>query len=406
MNYKKTLDWMYACLPMYQKIGQSAYRANLDNTLLLDTHLNHPHLSFKTIHVAGTTGKGSTSNLLASVLQEAGLKVGLYTSPHLKDFRERIRVNGRMVSKRFVTSFIARHQSFFETHSCSFFEMNVGMAFAYFKEKKIDIAVIEVGMGGRLDSTNILKPLVSVITNIGFDHMQFLGDTLEKIATEKAGIIKPNIPVVIGEYQPETFPVFAKTAQLKNAELYLASQNISQTYPAELKGDYQVHNIKTCLQTIEILNKIYRFGITENQIKKGLLNVSSNTGFLGRWQVLGNSPKIIADTAHNAEGLTYVVNQLAKETYQKLHLVLGFVQDKDLEKIIPLFPEKAIYYFCKPNLERGLDASETQKTFEKFGLIGLAYSSVGEAFDAAKKTATTADLIFVGGSTFVVAEAL
>lgn len=397
---------MYACLPMYQKVGQSAYRANLDNTLLLDAHLGHPHLSFKTIHVAGTNGKGSTSNLLASVLQEAGLKVGLYTSPHLKDFRERIRVNGRMISKKFITEFITEYQSFFLKHQCSFFEMTVGLAFDYFKEKKVDIAVIEVGMGGRLDSTNIITPLVSAITNIGFDHMQFLGDTLEKIAIEKAGIIKPNIPVVIGEYQAETFPVFERIARSNQSKLFLASQNISTVYPTELKGDYQIHNVKTCLQTIEILNKIYRFGITENQIRKGLLNVSSNTGFLGRWQVLGNSPKIIADTAHNREGLTYVVNQLAKETYQKLHLVLGFVKDKDLGKIIQLFPKNAVYYFCKPNLERGLEAAKTQETFERFGLIGQAYSSVAEAFDAAKKTATTSDLIFVGGSTFVVAEAL
>lgn len=397
---------MYACLPMYQKIGHAAYRANLDNTLLLDEHLGHPHLSFQAIHVAGTNGKGSTSNMLASVLQEAGLKVGLYTSPHLKDFRERIRVNGRMVSKRFVTEFIAKHQSFFLKHPCSFFEMTVGMAFDYFKEKKVDIAVIEVGMGGRLDSTNIITPLVSAITNIGFDHMQYLGGTLEKIAIEKAGIIKPGIPVVIGEYQPETFPVFEKTAQSKNADLYLASQNISQTYPAELKGDYQIHNIKTCLQTIAVLNQKYHFGITENQIKKGLLHISSNTGFSGRWQVLGNAPRIIADTGHNAEGLTYVVRQLSKENYEKLHLVLGFVKDKDLEKIIPLFPENAVYYFCKPNIDRGMDAAITKEAFEKSGLNGQAFARVGEALESAKKNATTADLIFVGGSTFVVAEAL
>lgn len=397
---------MYASLPMYQKIGQSAYRANLDNTILLDAHLDHPHLSFKSIHVAGTNGKGSTSNLLASVLQEAGLKVGLYTSPHLKDFRERIRVNGRMISKKYVAEFIAEHQSFFRKHQCSFFEMTVGMAFDYFKEKKVDIAVIEVGMGGRLDSTNIITPLVSVITNIGYDHMQFLGDTLEKIAIEKAGIIKPNVPVVIGEYQSETFSVFEKIARSNQSELFLASKNIFETYPTELKGDYQIHNLKTCLQTIEVLNQNHHFDITVNQIKKGLLNVTSNTGFLGRWQVLGNSPKIIADTAHNREGLTYVVNQLAKERYRKLHLVLGFVKDKDLEKIVSLFPKNAIYYFCKPNLERGLDASKTQEIFEKFGLIGQAYSSVTEALNNSKKNATTADLIFVGGSTFVVAEAL
>lgn len=395
---------MFACLPMYQKIGHSAYRANLDNTLLLDAHLVHPHLSFRTIHVAGTNGKGSSSNLLASILQEAGLKVGLYTSPHLKDFRERIRVNGQMVSKKFVTEFIAEHQSFFLAQQCSFFEMTVGMAFDYFREKRVDIAVVEVGMGGRLDSTNIITPLVSVITNIGLDHTQYLGDTLEKIATEKAGIIKSDIPVVIGEYQSETFPVFEKTAQLKNAELFLASQNITQTLPSELKGDYQTHNIKTCLQTIAVLNQKYHFGISENQIKNGLLHVSSNTGFSGRWQVLGNSPKIIADTGHNAEGLTYVVKQLSKEKYENLHFVLGFVKDKDLEKIIPLFPKNAIYYFCKPNIDRGLDAQQTRAIFLRFGLKGEAYPSVAIALEAAKKNATTQDLIFVGGSTFVVAE--
>lgn len=403
MNYQDTINWMFSQLPMYQRQGKSAYKADLHNTQVLAEHLNHPEFKFKTVHVGGTNGKGSTSHMLASVLQEAGYKVGLYTSPHLKDFRERIKINGKEVSKQFVISFIKKHKPFFEQHTLSFFEMTVGMAFDYFSKKKVDIAIIEVGLGGRLDSTNIITPLVSVITNIGLDHTQFLGDTLEKIAGEKAGIIKPNIPVVIGETQIETKSVFTETAKNNNSEIYFADQNITSILDSDLKGSYQQKNIKTVLQTLQIL-KQNNFNISQKNIALGLNSVVSNTGLKGRWQILQESPKVICDTAHNKEGLTYVVNQLKTEVYNKLHIVFGVVSDKDLSTIIAILPKKATYYFCRPNISRGLDENNLKHTFKAHGFVGKSYSSVNEALSNAKKSAKPEDLIYVGGSTFVVAE--
>ena len=403
MNYKDTLRWMFQQLPMYQNKGRSAFKKDLNNTLKLSKHLNNPHLKFKSIHVGGTNGKGSTSHMLASVLQEAGYRVGLYTSPHLKDFRERIKINGSVVGKQFVIGFIKRNKTFLEANNLSFFEMTVGMAFDYFAKQNIDIAIIEVGLGGRLDSTNIITPKLSIITNIGLDHTQFLGDTLSKIAAEKAGIIKPNIPVVIGETHNETKSVFMKKAESTLSEIYFADQDITSVIKSDLKGIYQKHNIKTVIQSVEVL-KSMGFNISDLQLSNGLLNVVSNTALLGRWQILGNLPKIICDVAHNKDGLTYVMQQLLSETYTKLHIVFGIVKDKDLDIIIPLLPKEAIYYFCKPNVQRGLEEKQLQAIFAKHQLIGKSYCSVNEALKNANFNAIKSDLIFVGGSTFVVAE--
>lgn len=403
MNYKDAVHWMFQQLPMYQNKGKTAYKANLDNTHRLSKYLNHPHQNFKTIHVAGTNGKGSTSHMLASVLKEAGYKVGLYTSPHLKDFRERIRINGKVISKQFVIGFIKRHKTFFETNQLSFFEMTVGMAFDYFSKKKVDVVVIEVGMGGRLDSTNIITPELSVITNIGLDHTQFLGNTLPKIAAEKAGIIKPKVPVVIGETHPETHAVFTNKAKENNAAIYFADQLISKVPESDLKGGYQKHNIKTVVQAVTVLKRL-GYCISDIQLKLGLLHVVKNTNLLGRWQVLSEAPKIICDTAHNREGLSYVMQQLQDETYTNLHIVFGVVSDKDLETIIPLLPKRAAYYFCKPNVQRGLDADILKQNFVSYNIFGEAYNSVAEALKMAETKANPEDLIYVGGSTFVVAE--
>ncbi|WP_298759072.1 folylpolyglutamate synthase/dihydrofolate synthase family protein [uncultured Psychroserpens sp.] len=403
MNYLDTVNWMFKELPMYQNQGKSAYKTDLSNTLRLADHLNHPQHKFKSIHVAGTNGKGSTSHMLASILQEAGYKVGLYTSPHLKDFRERIKINGKEISKQFVIGFIERNFSFFESNKLSFFEMTVGMAFDYFARKKVDIAVIEVGLGGRLDSTNIITPEISVITNIGFDHMKFLGDTYDAIAREKAGIIKPKIPVVIGETQIETENVFLNVATLNNSEIYFADQSNLPLYKSDLKGNYQKHNIKTTVKTLVLLNK-KEFHVSDQHIKNGLQNVVKNTGLNGRWQLLQNRPKIICDTAHNKEGLSYVTNQLKEERYNKLHIVFGVVNDKDLDTIISILPKNAIYYFCKPNVSRGLEAKILQSYFATKGYNGHTYPNVMDALNAAKRVASMEDIIYVGGSTFVVAE--
>ncbi|WP_282149196.1 bifunctional folylpolyglutamate synthase/dihydrofolate synthase [Algibacter lectus] len=403
MTYSDTLDWMFSQLPMYQRQGKSAYKVDLSNTVLLINHLNYPHRNFKTIHVAGTNGKGSSSHMLASVLQEAGYKVGLYTSPHLKDFRERIKINGKEVSKTFVTGFIERNKSFFEANQLSFFEMTVGMAFEYFSEEKVDVAVIEVGLGGRLDSTNIITPEVSVITNIGLDHTQFLGNSLDAIAFEKGGIIKPNVPVIIGETQEETKSVFIDLATNNNADITFADQQVPNNYASDLKGDYQVKNIQTVVAAIKILQQ-KSYNISLSNIKKGLSNVIENTGLLGRWQVLNHEPKVVCDTGHNREGLTYVMKQLSKEVYNHLHIVFGVVNDKDLISIIDLLPKKATYYFCKPDISRGLDAEELKMFFSKYNLIGESYKSVDEAYKEAKEKANIDDFIFIGGSTFVVAE--
>ena len=404
MNYQETINWMFNQLPMYQLQGASAYKKDLTNVHLLVNHLHNPQKNLKCIHVAGTNGKGSTSHMLASILQEAGYKVGLYTSPHLKDFRERIKINGIEISEDFVCEFINKNKSFFEANDMSFFEMTVGLAFDYFAKEKVDISIIEVGMGGRLDATNIITPLVSVITNIGLDHTQFLGNTLEAIAFEKAGIIKPGIPVVIGEYTPETKPVFLAKAKENNSEIYFASELILKNYPSDLIGDYQVHNKKAVVETISILNSQNQFKISEANIKSGLLNVIKNTGLEGRWQQLSEFPKIICDTAHNKNGLEIVMKQIQKEKFDTLHIVLGVVNDKDLDEILPIFPKNATYYFCKPNIPRGLATAILQEESRKHHLLGLIYPSVVAAYTYAKKNATKEDFIFIGGSTFVVAE--
>lgn len=404
MNYQETTNWMFNQLPMYQLQGASAYKEDLTNIKLLAAHLGNPETQLKCIHVAGTNGKGSTSHMLASVLHEAGYNVGLYTSPHLKDFRERIKINGQEISEDFVCTFIEKHKSFFEANDMSFFEMSVGLAFDYFAAEKVDIAIIEVGLGGRLDATNIITPLVSVITNIGLDHTQFLGNTLEAIAGEKAGIIKPNVPVVIGEYTIETQPVFLAKAEEKKAPIYFASDLITQVFPSDLIGDYQFHNKKTVQQTIKIINETTDFKVSEESVKSGLLYVVKNTGLLGRWQQLGENPKIICDTAHNKHGLTVVMNQIQKETFEKLHIVLGVVNDKDLDSILPLFPQNAQYYFCRPDSSRGLATEILQESAKKYNLLGDKYDSVEKAFLDAKKKAAKNDFIYAGGSTFVVAE--
>ncbi|KUF44622.1 bifunctional folylpolyglutamate synthase/dihydrofolate synthase [Myroides marinus] len=405
MNYQETLEWMFNQLPMYQQQGAVAYKADLSNTIKLVNHLNNPQDSLKTIHIAGTNGKGSTSSMIASILQEAGYKVGLYTSPHLKDFRERIKINGQEITESFVVDFIARNKPFFEENSLSFFEMTVGMCFEYFKQEAVDVAVIEVGMGGRLDATNIITPLLSVITNIGKDHTAFLGDTLEAIAGEKAGIIKRGVPVVIGEYNESTQPVFIAKAKEMSADIYFAQDTYKEnTLVSDLKGDYQKSNIRTVRQAIELLRN--SFVISEKAEVEGLLRVVENTKLLGRWQVLGEKPKVVTDTAHNSHGLTIVMNQLKHEKYQNLHIVFGVVNDKDLDSILPLLPKEAKYFFARPNNLRGLDAEILAAKASEFGLNGEVFSSIPNAYAKAKEVAGAEDLIYIGGSTFVVAEIL
>lgn len=403
MNYQETLDWMFSKLPMYQRQGKTAFKKDLTNTLAFAEHLQNPHKKFKSIHVAGTNGKGSTSHMIASILQEAGYKVGLYTSPHLKDFRERIKVNGEMISEQEVIDCIASNKSFLELQRLSFFEMTVGMAFYYFAKAEVDIAVVEVGLGGRLDSTNIITPEVSVITNIGYDHTQFLGETLPEIAFEKAGIIKGGIPVVIGEKQEEIVEFFTQIAQERKTQLLFAVDVIHKDYETDLLGNYQKKNGKAAVAAIKSLKG---FPITEDTIKKGLLNVVKNTGLLGRWQVLKNQPKVICDTAHNKEGLTHVIDQLLKEEFEKLHIVLGTVNDKNLDNILSLFPSEASYYFCRPDIPRGLDANKLQQKAFQFDLQGNVYTSAKQAYNNALKNTEKNDLIFIGGSTFVVAEVI
>ena len=405
MKYEEITAWMFSRLPMYQQQGGVAYKKDLSRTELFAAHLGHPENKFKSIHVGGTNGKGSTAHMLAAVLQEAGHKVGLYTSPHLKDFRERIKINGTQISENFVIDFIKENKLFLERHQLSFFEMTVGMAFSYFEKQNVDIAVIEVGLGGRLDSTNIITPEVSVITNIGMDHTQFLGETLKEIATEKAGIIKENVPVVIGETQDEIQSVFSDKAKTVNADLFFADASEHQVFPCSLLGEYQQKNIKTALQTLSVL-KTKGLTVKEQHIKKGLMQVQKHTGLRGRWEILSEHPKVICDVAHNKEGLTLVLKQLQKESYKTLHIVLGMVRDKAVEDLVGLFPKQAIYYFCSPALDRGMKVNKLAQIFNANGYQGQTYSSVYEALSSAKQLATPQDLIFVGGSTFVVAEVL
>lgn len=400
MNYQETVSWMFQQLPMYQRVGSTAFKKDLTNTIAFCKRLDNPQNKFKSIHVAGTNGKGSTSHMLASVFQEAGYKVGLYTSPHLKNYTERIRINGIEIEQEFVVSFIKKHKEFLENQGLSFFEMTVGLAFAYFAESNVDIAVVEVGLGGRLDSTNVIIPELSVITNIGYDHMQFLGDTLPLIASEKAGIIKDGIPVIIGERHPETEEVFIKKAKQHKSSIVFAEDD-SKNLETDLLGDYQKKNLNTAYHAIKWLEG---FLINEDHIKTGFLNVVKNTNLKGRYQVLEENPKIVCDTAHNKEGLQEVMKQLLTENFKNLHIVLGVVNDKDLDQILPLFPKKGTYYFCKPNVPRGLSEFELQDKALKYELQGEKFPSVKEAFKAAKTNAELNDLVYIGGSTFVAAE--
>ena len=402
MNYQETLSWMFNRLPMFQTQGKNALNNKLDNILTFTSALGNPQTKFKSLHIAGTNGKGSSSSMLASILQEAGYKVGLYTSPHLKDFRERIKIDGKEIPEDYVVNFISENKSFLEEHSLSFFEMTVGMAFSYFSEEKVDIAVIEVGLGGRFDSTNIIIPEVSLITNISKDHTDILGDTLPKIAFEKAGIIKQNVPVVISEYQEETAPVFTARAKEMKAPIIFAN-HIETSLTTDLQGTYQEKNIKGVIAVIELL--IHQgWDITSENIAQGLLHVVRNTNLKGRWQTLSSYPTIVCDTGHNVGGLTYVMEQLKKQTYTHLHIVVGFVKEKDVNSVLELFPKEATYYFCSPAIARGLNVNTLKEIATAKGLQGEAYSSVAEALNVAKAQALPTDFIFVGGSTFVVAE--
>lgn len=401
-TYQDTINWMFQQLPMYQKQGSSAYKKDLSNTLALVNHLNHPEHLFKSIHVAGTNGKGSCSHMLSSILQEAGYKVGLYTSPHLKDFRERIKINGNEISEDYIVDFISQNRTFFETHQLSFFEMTVGLAFSYFAENKVDIAIIEVGLGGRLDSTNVIKPEACLITNIGLDHTQFLGETLAEIAAEKAGIIKANTPVIISETHTETEHIFLEKARQLNAEIVFADQKQLINYQTDLLGNYQLKNKQAVYYTIKSLSN--KFKVSEKDFKNGFLNVVKNTNLLGRWQILHNQPKVICDTAHNAEGLSLTMQQLSNEVFKTLRIVFGVVSDKDLNSIAHILPKEAVYYFCQPDIPRAMDARDLFNKMTHFGFKGYCKSSVNEAYQMALKDASIKDVIYIGGSTFVVAE--
>tara|TARA_B110000977_G_C11005365_1_gene465520 strand:- start:209 stop:1375 length:1167 start_codon:yes stop_codon:yes gene_type:complete len=388
---------------MYQQKGAVAYRPDLSRMQDFCDYLGSPEKKIKSVHVAGTNGKGSTSHMIASVLQESGFKVGLYTSPHLKDFRERIKINGSLISKEYIVDFVSKHKPYFFDHSLSFFEMTVGLAFCYFEESKVDVAVVEVGMGGRLDGTNLLTPEVSVITNIGFDHMQFLGNNLAEIAAEKAGIIKEGISVVIGETHPETKAVFEKVAKQLNAPISFADQEQIENHESDLKGSYQFNNIKTAVIALETLKS---FEIKTYKIRQGLSKVILNTGLQGRWQVLGDAPKVIADVAHNKEGLKYVIPQISTTPHDNLHLVLGFVNDKSVAEILSLFPTTAYYYLTQPEVPRAFPLENLALIATNLKLNFQSYYSVKEALFNAKANAKPEDLIYVGGSTFVVAEIL
>jgi dihydrofolate synthase/folylpolyglutamate synthase len=431
MTYKETLGYLYAQLPMYQLIGAVAYKADLNNTVAICKLLENPENSFPSVHIAGTNGKGSTSHMLASILQEKGLKTGLFTSPHLLDFRERIRINGKMIPEEKVINFVEKHKPDFEKIQPSFFEMTVALAFDYFREEKVDIAVIEVGLGGRLDSTNIITPLLSVITNISFDHKQLLGETLERIAKEKAGIIKHGVPVVIGETQKEIRHVFVEKAREEESEILFADTEFmagkddgseaggrkmmvdifreNTLYLSRLEsplgGNYQKKNMVTVCAACKILAKRLG-GISPDDIRKGILRVIENTGFAGRWQILSGTPLTICDTAHNEAGVREVMEQVRKMPYQHLHIVFGLMNDKEIGNILRMLPKDAKYYFCKADIPRGLDADELMRGALEYGLCGGAYNSVKEALNAAQHDAGANDLVLICGSTFVVAEVI
>lgn len=424
MTYEETLDYLYNQMPEYQRIGERAYKVGLDNSLALDRIFGHPHRHYKTIHVAGTNGKGSTSHLLAAILQESGYRVGLYTSPHLTDFRERIRMNGKMIDKAFVVDFTERYREQFEPVMPSFFELTMEMAFLWFSRQKVDIAVIETGLGGRLDSTNIITPILSIITNIGLDHMKFLGDTLPQIAAEKAGIMKPGVPVVIGEKgNKEVERVFRDKAASLQAPIHFSEEEISdlsavregsrwifntREYPSiicELSGFAQRKNARTLLTAVALLQE-GGLSIPRDAVYRGFSQVISLTGLRGRWQQLQEKPKIICDIAHNAHGLRDVMEQLKSEQYNQLHMVFGMANDKDTGSVLPLLPTEARYYFTRASVERALDEQLLQEQAGAVGLKGERFGSVAEAVAAAMKNADENDLIFIGGSSFVVADVL
>ena len=408
MNYQDTLEYLYNSAPMFQQVGGAAYKEGLENTLTLDAHFGHPHRRYRTIHVAGTNGKGSCSHTLAAVLQEAGYKVGLYTSPHLVDFRERIRVNGVPVPEEYVIRFVEEERSFFEPLHPSFFELTTAMAFRYFADERVDVAVVEVGLGGRLDCTNIIRPDLCVITNISFDHVQFLGDTLEKIAREKAGIIKRGVPVVIGETTPETRPVFEAKAKETDAPIYFAEDCDREDYPDiefELKGLYQKKNKQTLLTALPMLKEA-GYHIDEQAVRSGFAHVTSLTGLMGRWQKLQNSPTLVCDTGHNVGGIRYIVEQLKEEKYRRLHIVMGMVNDKDVRGVLGLMPKEAVYYFTQASVKRAMPAGRLKELGLEAGLRGECYADVPAAVRAAQKESLPEDFIFVGGSSFIVADLL
>lgn len=424
MNYLETVNYLFNIAPVFEHIGASAYKEGLDNTYLLDEHFGHPHRKFKSIHIAGTNGKGSCSHTLAAILQNDGYKVGLYTSPHIMDFRERIKINGECISKEYVIEFVNQEKSLFEKIHPSFFEATTALAFKYFAEQHVDYAIIEVGLGGRLDCTNIITPILSIITNISFDHTNFLGNTLEKIAKEKAGIIKQNIPVIIGETTNETKPVFKTCAESMNAEIIYADENdeiISFTMnedggitydtrsfgiiQGELGGLYQKKNTNTILHAVRFL---YNQHIIKNtgSINNGFYNVCRLTGLIGRWQKIGSNPSVICDTGHNVGGWTYISRQLQVQKYNKLHIVFGMVNDKDVDGVMCLLPKNAHYYFTKPQSKRAIPEKDIQRKAMTHGLAGDCYNDVPSAYTAAKKMATPDDMIFIGGSSYIVSDLL
>lgn len=426
MNYQETLDYLYQALPMFQRIGAAAFKKDLGPTIALCNYLGNPENKFNSIHVAGTNGKGSTSHALASILQEAGYRVGLYTSPHLKSFTERIRINGKEITQEAVIEFVENHKGFMEEISPSFFEMTVAMAFDYFAREKVDIAVVEVGMGGRLDSTNVITPLLSIITNIGLDHVQFLGTTLGEIAGEKAGIIKEGIPVIIGETHPETSPVFTQISKERDAPIYFADQvltvvagrgNIPSlqkymltdpkgeqiTVQVDLLGAYQIRNLPAIFLAYQQLNQL-GLSIPEDSLKSGLSRITQKTGLKGRWQVLSNSPLTICDTGHNKDAFEAIIRQLTTISHNKLFMVLGMVQDKDVDGVLKLLPKEAEYAFCQSQIPRAMPAEDLANHAAIYGLKGVVLVDVNEAINYFQKKANPDDLIFVGGSTFVVAE--
>lgn len=423
MNYQETLQYLYDRLPVFHLVGADAYKPGLDNTYRLMSKLENPHQKFRSVHVAGTNGKGSVSHYMAAILQEAGYTVGLYTSPHLVDFGERIRVNGQMIEQQYVVDFIEKHIDSIENIQPSFFELTMSMAFSYFADKQVDIAVIEVGLGGRLDSTNIISPELSIITNIGFDHIEFLGNTLPQIALEKAGIIKPEIPVVIGESLPETKPVFSLKSLEMQADIFFAEDREKpffiryeqdkmvfsykqKEYYSGLNGIYQLKNLATVITASKILNDRTVFKISENALRKGIEHVCLLTGFRGRWELLSNNPKIIADTSHNVQGIQVVVNQLKYQQYKTLRIIIGMVNDKDISGVLKLLPVNAVYYFTEAQVKRALSATMLKEIAIKFNLSGDSFESIKDAVKKAKSDAHKDDLILITGSNFVVGEAM